>query len=56
VVTYGFSGAPLSAEDRLINPLGFQVSHYRRDAEGAAPAMAPPIAPAAAPMMPGMVK
>ncbi|MEI6417901.1 MAG: VirB8/TrbF family protein [Sphingomonadales bacterium] len=33
VVRYGFSGAPLSAEDRLLNPLGFQVSHYRRDAE-----------------------
>lgn len=33
VLTFGFSGAPLSAEDRLINPLGFQVSHYRRDAE-----------------------
>lgn len=35
VIRYGFSGAPLSAEDRLINPLGFQVSHYRRDAEAA---------------------
>lgn len=33
VVRFGFSGAPLSAEDRLLNPLGFQVSHYRRDAE-----------------------
>jgi type IV secretion system protein VirB8 len=40
VVRYGFSGAPLSAEDRLINPLGFQVSHYRRDAE-TAPTSAP---------------
>ncbi len=33
VVRFGFSGAPLAAEDRLLNPLGFQVSHYRRDAE-----------------------
>jgi type IV secretion system protein VirB8 len=53
VVTFGFSGAPLSAEDRLINPLGFQVSHYRRDAESVAPL---PNAPAAMPMMPGMMK
>jgi type IV secretion system protein VirB8 len=33
VVQYNFSGAPLSMEDRLLNPLGFQVSRYRRDAE-----------------------
>jgi type IV secretion system protein VirB8 len=37
VIRYGYSGAPLSAEDRLINPLGFQVTHYRRDAETAPP-------------------
>lgn len=37
VVKYRFSGAEMSASDRLINPLGFQVSRYRRDAE-----MAPP--------------
>lgn len=41
VVRYGYSGAPLSAEDRLINPLGFQVTHYRRDAETAPPPAAP---------------
>lgn len=33
VITYGFSGAAMRAEDRMINPLGFQVSRYRRDAE-----------------------
>jgi type IV secretion system protein VirB8 len=33
VVTYQFSLAEMSAEDRLINPLGFQVTRYRRDAE-----------------------
>jgi type IV secretion system protein VirB8 len=33
VVKYRFSGAAMRAEDRLINPLGFQVVHYRRDAE-----------------------
>jgi type IV secretion system protein VirB8 len=33
VLRFGFSGAPLPARDRLLNPLGFQVSAYRRDAE-----------------------
>ncbi len=33
VVKYRFSGAEMSAEDRMINPLGFQVIRYRRDAE-----------------------
>ncbi len=33
VLKYRFSGAAMSAEDRMINPLGFQVVRYRRDAE-----------------------
>jgi type IV secretion system protein VirB8 len=33
VVKYRFSGAEMTAEDRLTNPLGFQVVRYRRDAE-----------------------
>lgn len=33
VVQYRFSGEPMSIEDRYLNPLGFQVSSYRRDAE-----------------------
>ena len=33
VVKYRFSGAAMSAEDRMINPLGFQVVRYRKDAE-----------------------
>ena len=33
VLRFGFSGAPLSPEDRLLDPLGFQVSAYRSDAE-----------------------
>ena len=33
VMTYSFSSAEMTADDRLINPLGFQVSRYRRDAE-----------------------
>jgi type IV secretion system protein VirB8 len=33
VVTYRYLDAPLRMEDRFINPLGFQVTDYRRDAE-----------------------
>jgi type IV secretion system protein VirB8 len=32
-LAFGFSPAPLTAQDRLINPLGFQVARYRRDEE-----------------------
>ncbi|MFT6568671.1 MAG: type IV secretion system protein VirB8, partial [Sphingomonas echinoides] len=37
VIDYRFSGAPMRMEDRFVNPLGFQVTHYRRDAEDTAP-------------------
>jgi type IV secretion system protein VirB8 len=33
VIRYRFSGDAMSAEDRLVNPLGFQVLRYRKDAE-----------------------
>lgn len=33
VISYGFSNAAMSEADRLTNPLGFQVTRYRRDAE-----------------------
>lgn len=33
VINYAFSGAEMSADDRLLNPLGFQVTRYRRDQE-----------------------
>lgn len=33
IVEYRFTGELLSAEDRFINPLGFQVLKYRRDPE-----------------------
>jgi type IV secretion system protein VirB8 len=33
VVSYRFTGAPMKNEDRLLNPLGFQVTGYRRDSE-----------------------
>lgn len=51
VIAFRYAGAPARAEDRLLNPLGFQVTRYRRDAE--TPASAPPVRPpvvAAAPV------
>jgi len=33
IIRYRFSQAPMSLEDRLVNPLGFQVIQYRRDQE-----------------------
>lgn len=33
VVGYAFSAAEMSEADRYVNPLGFQVTSYRRDAE-----------------------
>ena len=32
-ISFRFSGEPLSADARFVNPLGFQVLRYRRDAE-----------------------
>lgn len=42
VIRYRYTGEPMRLEDRLVNPLGFQVVHYRVDAEAlpAAPATA----------------
>ncbi len=36
-ISFGFNGRPLRAADRYDNPLGFQVTRYRRDVEGFAP-------------------
>jgi type IV secretion system protein VirB8 len=33
-ISFGFSGRPLRTDDRYVNPLGFQVTRYRRDEEG----------------------
>lgn len=33
-ISFGFSNRPLRLEDRFDNPLGFQVTRYRRDPEG----------------------
>ena len=51
VLRYRFVQAPASLDDRLVNPLGFQVTHYRRDQEAPPPALqiATPPALAAAP-------
>ena len=35
-ISFGFSDRPLRAADRFENPLGFEVTRYRRDAEGMA--------------------
>jgi len=35
-ISFGFNGRPLRAADRYDNPLGFQVTRYRRDMEGMA--------------------
>jgi type IV secretion system protein VirB8 len=55
-VRFSAAGRPLNAQDRLLNPLGFRIEAYRRDAQTVAPApvtIAPaPLPPAAAPMDP----
>lgn len=46
VISFEFSGAAMSEADRLVNPLGFQVTRYRRDAETlpeTAPSEPPPV-------------
>lgn len=50
VISYRFTSAPMRAEDRLVNPLGFQVTRYRRDAETLPEAVpAGPVAPVIVP-------
>jgi type IV secretion system protein VirB8 len=39
VIRYRYSSAPMSLEDRFVNPLGFQVTNYRKDAELLTPAV-----------------
>ncbi|MBV9884269.1 MAG: hypothetical protein JO276_14765, partial [Sphingomonadaceae bacterium] len=48
VIRYRYSGEPMSVEDRFVNPLGFQVVHYRRDAEALPPEPEPVPPPATA--------
>lgn len=61
LIRYRYSGEPMALEDRLVNPLGFQVVRYRKDQEAlpvvvqsvppqpAAVLVAPPQQPQAAP-------
>lgn len=41
VIRYRYSTAPMSLDDRFVNPLGFQVTSYRKDAEVLTPEAAP---------------
>ncbi len=43
VISFRFTGQPMKQEDRLLNPLGFQVTGYRRDAETVAAAPPQPL-------------
>ncbi len=50
VIKYRFAAGSMSAADRLLNPLGFQVVRYRRDAEippAEQPVLPPPSPPLA---------
>ena len=53
VIRYRYSGEPMTLEDRFVNPLGFQVLRYRRDAEALPPE---PEAPPPAAVQPVVVK
>lgn len=52
VIKYRFSGAEMSAEDRLINPLGFQVLSYQANPEIESATPAPAIPAMAGPGVP----
>lgn len=50
VVKYRYSNAPMAVEDRYVNPLGFEVIDYRKDAETLPVETAAPAQSAAAPL------
>lgn len=59
VVRYRFSGEAMASSDRLLNPLGFQVVRYRRDAEiisEPVAALAPTSLPASATQAPAPLR
>lgn len=39
MIRYRYSGEPMRLEDRFVNPLGFEVLRYRRDAEALTPVL-----------------
>ena len=53
VIRYRYSGEPMKLEDRFVNPLGFQVLRYRRDAESAPPPEAVAVPAPGAVVVPG---
>ena len=52
MIRYRYSGEPMRLEERFVNPLGFEVLRYRRDAEALPPEL-PPAAPPGAARPPG---
>ncbi len=46
VIKYRYSRAPMAVEDRYVNPLGFEVTDYRKDAETIPAETTAPIQPA----------
>ena len=50
VISYRYTAAEMSADDRLVNPLGFQVTRYRRD-----PETLPEVLPVAGPSQPDVL-
>ncbi|WP_230781763.1 virB8 family protein [Sphingomonas sp. Leaf37] len=53
VVRFRYSDAPMAFGDRLVNPLGFQVTGYRRDAEAPpAPEVVAPVPVVSTPSVP----
>jgi type IV secretion system protein VirB8 len=51
IVRYRYSGEPMTTEDRMINPLGFEVVRYQKNAETLPPAV--PVAPPTDGAVPG---
>lgn len=49
-ISFRYTGAPMSMGDRFLDPLGFQVTRYSRDAEAPVPAGPDVAVPAAAPV------
>jgi type IV secretion system protein VirB8 len=51
-INFRYTDADMSAADRLVNPLGFQVTRYRKDAETLPQATAEPNSPPPAGSLP----
>lgn len=56
VIAFRYTNAPISMGERLVNPLGFQVTRYRRDAEGAPGVSASPLPSASTLAAAGVVR